>query len=62
MCVGAQALKCAWRADYSLLKRRINEAAAMRKRQNAKAEVVTAMTTVFQGLFDHELEKVCSAN
>ena len=29
----------------------------MRKRQNAKPEVVTAMTTVFQGLFDHELEK-----
>ena len=36
-------------ADYGLLKRRINEALAMRKRQNAKPEIVTAMTTVFQG-------------
>ena len=45
-------------ADYGLLKRKIGEAHAMRKRQNVKHEVVTAMTVVFQGIFDHELERV----
>ena len=44
--------------DYALLKRKISDASALRKRENVKPELVNAMTTVFQGLFDHELEKV----
>ena len=46
--------------DYALLKRKISDAAALRRRENTKPELVSAMTTVFQGLFDHELEKVTS--
>ena len=42
--------------DYALLKRRIKDASAYK--DDARKELVMALTNVFQGLFDNEVEKV----
>ena len=42
--------------DYALLKRRVKEAAAYK--ESGRKELVAALTNVFQGLFDNEVEKV----
>lgn len=42
--------------DYSLLKRRIKEATAYK--DQSRNQLVDALTVVFIGLFDNEVEKV----
>ena len=45
--------------DYSLLKRRIKDAA--KHSEEARKELIAALTNVFQGLFDNEVEKASPA-
>ena len=44
--------------DYALLKRRIKDASTYK--EASRKELVTALTNVFQGLFDNEVEKASS--
>lgn len=44
--------------DYALLKRRIKDASSYT--DDGRKELVAALTNVFQGLFDNEVEKVRS--
>lgn len=45
--------------DYAILKRRVKDAASYQ--DASRKELVAALTNVFQGLFDNEIEKVSQA-